>query len=518
MRHTDKTNNYTDFFYRFFRSTLLFSAPLLIISTTILSFPHTSARVSSSDNFTVSVLSSCTLNSKVNDEHSINTINGTYNADVGRTTLTTFCNDRNGYVVYAVGDSDNTIGNNKLISSINSNYDIASGTETSGSTSQWAMKLSALSNNIGDTNNPGYITNDSNETVATNQGTDTPIIDPLYNNTFGIVPTAWTRVVYKPSGTVNSVSGSSFSTTYSIYTSPTQPAGTYTGQVKYLLTHPSDAPYTKLYMQDVADWQYMIPNPGDTILVTDIRDGKDYYVTKLADGHIWMTQNLDFDITNITLDSTTTDLNVIYDSSTGQYAEYNNGYTEDDSIIYWRPINTTINFEGTTITGWANSNTEPYSANKTDSTGTGHASLGNYYNWTAAIASNNSSSLTQSTLSNTANNPKNSICPKGWRLPTISNQSAGDTGSTNEFARLNYLYNNNSISSDAMLVIAPLYFPREGYIAGQAFNGLAVNGVYWSSTLLEKDQAYYLDFSYNFVRPANPYYKYHGFSIRCLAR
>ena len=49
-----------------------------------------------------------------------------------------------------------------------------------------------------------------------------------------------------------------------------------------------------------------------------------------------MTQNLDFDITaNTTLSSSTTDLNVAYDSSTGQYAEYNDGYTESNGIIYY---------------------------------------------------------------------------------------------------------------------------------------------------------------------------------------
>ena len=516
---SSKTNNYTEFYYHFFCNILLVSIPLVIISALVLSLPHSSARVSSSDNFTVSVLSSCTLNSKVNDEHSINTINGTYNADVGRTTLTTFCNDRNGYVVYAVGDSDNTIGNNKLISSINSNYDIVSGTDTSGNTSQWAMKLSALSDNIGDTNNPGYITNNSNETVATNQGTDTPIIDPSYNNTFGYVPTTWTRVVYKPSGTVNSTSGSSFSTTYSIYTSPTQPAGTYTGQVKYLLTHPSSAgPDTGYIMQEVAEWKDdVLVNIGDTVIATDERDGKGYYVTRLADGHIWMTQNLDFDITNTTLNSATTDLNAIYDPSTGQYAEYNDGYSENNGIIYWKPANTatTIDFKGTTVADWQNSNTEPYSASKTDSAGTGHASLGNYYNWTAAIASNNSSSLTQDTLSDISNNPKNSICPKGWRLPTISDDSASTAGSTNEFARLNYLYNNSS-STIGKLIHDPIYFLRAGYIDG-FYTGHNRLGSYWSSTF--KENKGYRTFSYgDSYSPSAAGDRYYGFSVRCVAR
>ena len=32
---------------------------------------------------------------------------------------------------------------------------------------------------------------------------------------------------------------------------------------------------------------------NDTAQLTDTRDGKKYWVTKLADGNCWMTQNLD---------------------------------------------------------------------------------------------------------------------------------------------------------------------------------------------------------------------------------
>ena len=522
-------SNRVDFFYYAFRNVLLVSVPILIISILILSLPRSSARrVSSSDNFTVSILSSCTLSSKVNEEHSVNVVDGTYNADIGRTTLTTFCNDRNGYVVYAVGDSNNEIGNNKLISNINSNYDIVSNTNTTGNASSWAMKLSSLNTNIGDIDNPGYITNSNNNTVATNQGTDTPTIDPLYNDTYGTVPATWAKVAYKPSGTVNSTSGSSFSTTYAIYTSPTQPAGTYVGQVKYLLTHPSSAAPTDLYiMQNVAEWEDEIPNEGDSVMATDIRDNKGYYVTRLTDGHIWMTQNLDLDIeANTVLNSNTTDLNVAYDSSTGQYAEYSDGYTKDNGVIYWKPASSanTIDFTGTTVTGWQNGYTTPYTANKTDSTETGHASLGNYYNWTAAIASNDSSSLTTSTFKDATKNPQNSICPKGWRLPIISSESETLSGSTNEFARLNYLYNNNRTSgdnADAGLIAKPLWLVRGGIIS-RSLNLYEYSGHYWSSTIHNSNNAYYLTFNTNNINPTGngnwDYLRYGGRSVRCVAK
>ena len=507
----------TDFFYYAFRNILFISLPILVISAFVLSSFHSSAaELSQADNLAISVPSSCTLSSLINGEHSKSILNGTYESGIGQSIITTYCNDRNGYVVYAIGSSNNELGNNKLISNINdntNNYDIASGTATSGTTSNWAMKLS---------------TSDIDSSIInTNVGDDTPTIEPEYKDQYAIVPTTWTKVLSKPSGTVASTTGSSFTTTYATYISTTQPAGTYLGQVRYLLAHPATNPKV-LYMQDVAEWKDEL-NTHDTVLAIDKRDYKSYWVTKLLDGHIWMTQNLDFDIeANTVLDSNTTDLNVAYDSSTGQYTEYSDGYTEDNGIIHWAPTSnaTTINFSGgngTTIIGWQDSSTIPYTANKTDSTGTGHNSLGNYYNWTAAIASNNSSSLTQDTLNDISKNPKNSICPKGWRLPTISNQSETVAGSTNEFARLNYLYNSNQTTINTRLVASPVFLLyTQGRIYLNELGLVDQAGLYFSSTNSSLNDNYRLR-----VRTTSPQVtpaqqandgRQAGSSLRCIAR
>ncbi|MBR0467454.1 hypothetical protein IJJ53_00875, partial [Candidatus Saccharibacteria bacterium] len=252
---------------------------------------------------------------------------------------------------------------------------------------------------------------------------------------------------------------------------------------------------------------------------------KAYWVTKLLDGHIWMTQNLAIDLsigenedkTPImrTFTSEDTDLNTIHDETTGSYAEYNDGYSYNSTsdIISWTPANSaaTIDFTGTNVPGWQRSNTAPASASKTDSTETGHASPGNYYNWSAAIASNNSSTLSK--------NPKNSICPKGWRLPTISNQSNTISGSTNEFARLNYLYNNNKTSgenADNNLLTAPLWFVKNGRIIGSLTN--YDFGGYWSSTLRSSDFANNLGFSNTNVAASTYDYRNYGWNIRCVVR
>ena len=495
-----------DFFYYAFRNILLVSIPLVIIFALVLSIPHSSATVSgaSADSLTLSLPTSCTLSSVVNSAHNATLISGTYTSDIGKTTITTLCNDGNGYAIYTNGLSNGTVGNNALISSVSSNHNIATGIYHQGdTTSSWAMKLGNVSGDISPT---------------------PPVIEQGYNNTYGLVPSTWTKVAGRQSGTTDMIVGSIFTTTYAVYTAPTQHAGTYTGQVAYLLVHSYNdnlLPNEPYFMQDVANWKDDLVE-GVAVQAIDKRDFKSYSVTKLKDEHIWMTQNLDFDIeANTVLDSNTTDLNVAYDSSTGQYTEYDDGYTENNGVIYYTPASTatTIDFTGTTATGWQDSNTTPYTANKTDDTSTGHASLGNYYNWTAAIASNDSSSLTQNTLNDISKNPKNSICPKGWRLPTISSESETLPGSTNEFARLNYLYNSGLSSTGVALSTAPLYFMKSGdYVVGTLRNYNTI-GFYTSSTI-NNSSAYVILFSNNSVhtKESDQYSREAGFSLRCVAR
>lgn len=488
-----------DFFYYAFRNILIIILPLFTISVLVLSLPHSSATNSSADHLDFSIPVSCTLSSNIESAHSATLLNGTYKDNIGKTILTTYCNDQNGYTIYASAMSKNSSGQSVLVSSDSSTYDIITGTATSGSDSAWAMKL----NNIEDDTSP-----------------TPPTIEPGYLNTYTVVPNTWTKVVSKSNGTVNSQTGSSFTTTYAVYTSTTQPAGNYIGLVRYMLLHDNQTiPEPIYFMQDVAFWKDDLAL-NQSIQAIDERDGKKYWVTKLADGNVWMTQNLDFSINaNTTLNSTNTDLNVAYDLTTEKYSEYDDGYTVENGIIYWKPTTnaTTIGFLNTgPITGWRNNNTAPYSASKTDNTETGHESLGNWYNWTAAIASNNSSSLTQDTLNDTTKNPQNSICPKGWRLPTISNQPAGNIDSTNEFARLNYLYNGNSANSITGLTTAPLYMNLAGVIESSA--AITTRLVYLSSTVHDSTNAYFLEYYNNNLKTNVYFYKSAGRPIRCIAR
>ena len=371
-----------------------------------------------------------------------------------------------------------------------------------------------------------------------------PTIESDYNNTYGIVPPYWTKVASRASGTTDMAEGSSFTTTYAVYASSSQYTGTYNGQVKYLLTHPYSTDEHIYYMQDVDKWKNTLVLE-QSVQAIDKRDGKKYWVTKLKDGHIWMTQNLDFDIdTTRTYTHNDTDLGWdpnSFDSNTTWKPDTTNGK-------YNLPVN------GTSVPGWSNQNNYPYSADpgdvyyytsnstsndtKYDSlsacTAAGHTTgeckhyhAGNYYNWTAAIASNNSSSLTTQYT-----NAPNSICPKGWRLPIATNANQ----SIYEFGGLLFTYYGITTAKTGDQIpytangfknirITPLWFTRTGLIGKQQLLNSAYYGYHWSSTIHSGSNAYSYIFGDIGVWPANYDLGYAfagtknaGMMVRCVAR
>ncbi|MBR2544194.1 hypothetical protein IKF04_02745, partial [Candidatus Saccharibacteria bacterium] len=147
------------------------------------------------------------------------------------TTLKAFCNDNEGFSIYAVGYTNNEIGKNVLTSStLGPTHDIVTGTEISGNTSNWAMKLATVSNPT-----PTYPI----IIMGSTDDTEKQAEDPDYS-TFQNVPSSYTKVVKRESSTDvgTTAEGATLTTTYQAYISPTQAAGTYTGQVKYTMVHP----------------------------------------------------------------------------------------------------------------------------------------------------------------------------------------------------------------------------------------------------------------------------------------
>lgn len=538
-----KTNSYTDFFYYAFRNVLLVSIPLLVISTFILGFSvfHSSATGSSSgsDNLTITISSACTLSSVVDSEHSTNTNVGTYTSDIGKTTITTLCNDGNGYSVYANGYSNNEDGNTKLINAEHPEYSIDTGLATSGLTSQWAMKL----NNIPEDPSP-----------------TPPIIESAYNDIYGLVPSSWTKVASRSFGTTDMSLGSSFTTTYSIYASSSQFAGTYRGQVKYALLHPynnSNTPSFDSFNQAFAfygkdkvtvadpitgstDGYYKMQDMNSDICnsikvydelsatqLVDMRDNKLYWIAKLKDEHCWMTQNLDLDIvaSSAVLTSNNTDLSTdesIYTDANTIYtlkeASDAYGYTYEKGIATWIPERGTIAYNQLNSATWMNDGNHPYSYDSLDNNGDPvhpdanvsgkHGLAGNYYNWTASLASNNSTNVT--------GDPANSICPKGWRLPNNFNKEFGNLLVSYDVIETNVseFYLNGGF---AKINTAPLYAVRGGRVNNGSLQYSGSTGYYWSSST-SRANAYNLNFDSSSVRPQGSNVKGIGAFIRCLAR
>ena len=514
----------------------------------------------------VMVVSSCSMSANVIN-HSKVIMNGQSDT-IGSTTISTNCNDANGFSIYAsgyTGGISNTVNSSSLI-----------GAETGGiiptgigndSSSKWSMRITA-----GTTGR-----------VAT-------MSDYFGSGEFVAVPSAYTKVASLGTSTdINSPTTITIS--YRATISPTQAADVYNGRVRYALIHPSSAVAATTFdsafasagkstyknkagvdtgyyaMQDMtsAICDSVVDYDTETQLI-DARDEKLYWVLKAEDGKCWMTQNLDLDLRTdtesadfVALTSENTDLNIydddIYNSSLGYT------YDESTNLITWTPAmatyrnnavhqdgkktgdnitsdnqyytprswNLTVNGneiyqkDGSTFTSatcdyftdvaclnstgdntntTANFSTVPYAANGE------HGKIGNYYNWSAAVASNDTTTRVDNTRNNIVENPKNSICPKGWRLTRISS-----TPVYNDFQNLYSAYGTIGKANGY-----PLWLVRAGYVYGSTLYDSGNYGNHWSSTVNSANIAYNLRFDSGNFYPSYSYNRRSGFSVRCVAR
>ena len=420
----------------------------------------------------------------------------------------------------------------------------------------WGYSYCNNSGSIDCSNNSNWVSGDTGSATSGYNGL------PLDNNDSGATGVKLLNSnTYATSGSVKFKIGAKASST--------QASGTYNGTINfYAVTNPSPITiedalnaagkekqlgYYK--MQDmtksICDAVEVYDELGQTKLI-DVRDNKIYWVTKLQDNNCWMTQNLDLDLTSgVALTSDTTDLKV---SGSGPYVA---GYSNSGGVISWTPQDwtatstsgggsvsaTTRTPTGTSFANWVNGTTaagsdqykdgysHPLSANPGDwyetgtyfnsspcnylggtcsnfsttpfATNTTHGHVGNYYNYTAAIASNDS-------YGTNSGNQQNSICPKGWTLPIDG-----------EYGTLNDIYNGGLTGSgdqgrDGGLFNAPLYLVRAGRVNGGSLEYAGNDAFYWSSTASSSAYARYLRFYSTVVYPADNYYRWRGFSVRCL--
>ena len=301
-----------------------------------------------------------------------------------------------------------------------------------------------------------------------------------------------------------------------------KPAGTYTNSVTMsVVSSPLEVSneFGIDTMQEMTSSVCAGVAAGTTDQLRDTRDGKYYWVSKLADGKCWMTQNLDLDLsTSTALTPATSDVSTNWTPgySTATQATSSTILADNTGQRSWslgnyRITNPTTSNDCGYPKNDASQCTAQFTAYTTPTTqnkdANAHYILGNHYQWNAATAG------TGGTIS--SGQATSSICPKGWKLPESNSTAVGSFGG---------LINAGSIGTDvAKLTSAPYYFVRGGDV-GQGTSYLFIYagnyGYYWSSTPVSNGtNAYNLFFgSTSYIHPSNNHNRQYGFSVRCIAR
>ena len=291
------------------------------------------------------------------------------------------------------------------------------------------------------------------------------------------------------------------------------------------------------YMQDMTPGGCAISNEGDTKRLIDKRDGKYYWVAKLADGNCWMTQNLDLDLDGRTLTPDDSDVSSDWNFDTGAADTGGGWYTaanqgsgsgstdDDDNIQSWdlgeyvwkTPNNSGFCYPNTNFSHYScssywqsTSGMTAMTELRTDGvavsgdTYDAHYLVGNYYSWPAATAGSGNDTAYSGIAAD-------SICPAGWRLPT-------HTG-TGSFSRLISAYDiGDNATGGTVIVGAPLYFVRGSSVSpGHNLGNAGREGGYWSNHGYTTSYAYGLDFDSSGVNASYYDRRFYAYSVRCVA-
>lgn len=197
-------------------------------------------------------------------------------------------------------------------------------------------------------------------------------------------------------------------------------AGTFSGNVSFFVTAnsvPDTIAYID-YLQQINNNVVMSMKEGKYYELKDQRDDKKYWV--VFDGtDIKMAQNLDYDIdSSVALTSSTSNVpsNIQLSNNTIVGGDLATSWVESDTApqSYDNPVVYKV------------SDDEIYSSIEACVLD-GHsefeckrAHIGNSYNWSAAVAMNDTSAYTQDGENTSASQ---SICPSAWELPTRANES-----------------------------------------------------------------------------------------------
>ena len=332
-------------------------------------------------------------------------------------------------------------------------------------------------------------------------------------------------------GSEGPIASDIYTLTFGTKVNTSLPSGTYSNQV--VVSVVANPGYVVDYFNGISTMQEMTTEvcqtaaANETARLRDTRDGKLYWVAKLADGK----QNLDLDLsTDTALTPDDSDVSASWTPamstqttlSSGEFTSGTDGYNGVRSFDPGMYVNnnptawTSCNsyWSGGSCSNWTEvSSMTAMTEERTDgtmidgNTYDAHYLAGNYYQWNAATAGTGE----QATSYNT--NATDSICPKGWKLPTSNNSNSGSFGGLTSA----YSISNNSTGATA-LTKSPLYFIPAGYVYSGSLVSAGNSGDYWSSTAFSSDYAYNLYFKSGRVNPSNFNGRHGGQPVRCLAR
>ena len=238
------------------------------------------------------------------------------------------------------------------------------------------------------------------------------------------------------------------------------------------------------------------------LTVLDKRDGQEYLIQRLSDGNCWMIDNLRLDPTQVSLNdlkgnTNATDQTLTYLKNGGGSGQY--------------PASGVV---AKTASGgsWSNSYNLPYvytgHKDAVDSIiyGVGSNKYGVLYNFCAVSAG----SYCYASGSGSGNIEQD-ICPAGWKIPT----GTTDNGS------YYYLYTsgyNSNIANFREALSLPMSGSYDGTYGFSNSDSGGLFGDYWESTYYNGTSMYRLYNSINTSRfdTRSQYYRYYGFSIRCV--
>lgn len=200
----------------------------------------------------------------------------------------------------------------------------------------------------------------------------------------------------------------------------------------------------------------LVPHSGDTTTLSDKRDGEKYTVGRLADGNVWLLENLRLGGTS-TIALTPSDTNVTASftlpaSTSGSTGSYTEGQ---------------INIEN---------------KNTTASYGSGNGKVGVIYNYCAASAGTICAETVYA-------NARSSVCPKGWHMP--------DGNTTGQFAMLYEAYDSNLASFENAIRVPYDY-------------------AIWTNTMRYSDHRYVFRVGSNYIYTQNSQNRREEYSVRCI--